>query len=296
MAWSPSNYLRHQSPRLRPALDLLSKLCISLNKPENEVLSVLDLGCGPGNITRFLCDAFPKAHVHGLDSSSEMITSAQYIHEASPFKDRISFELQSVEDLLQESEKSGAKFPKYDVVYSNAALHWVKGHDVLFPKLLKLLLNPGGVLAVQLPDTRHQPSHLLMESAALRSGLIEQIANVRIPRVEHDPTSFFKWLSPLCRDIDMWTTEYVQQLPNSGASIQKQHPVLEFTRATGLMPVLEAVGGQNSPAGKRFLEEYEMLLQEAYPTTQINSSNTTYKHGEYITLFPFKRFFMVCRI
>jgi trans-aconitate 2-methyltransferase len=56
MAWNPALYMRHSSPRLEPALSLLSKTVANLSEESGEsVRSVLDLGCGPGNITPYLC-------------------------------------------------------------------------------------------------------------------------------------------------------------------------------------------------------------------------------------------------
>eukprot|EP01031_Cornospumella_fuschlensis_P007283 gene7283-9028_t len=76
MAWSPTQYLKFHAPRLRPALDLLQRAA-GLTSDPLAVRSVLDLGCGPGNVTPFLAEMFPNAVVHGVDYSREMIRQAE---------------------------------------------------------------------------------------------------------------------------------------------------------------------------------------------------------------------------
>jgi hypothetical protein len=50
----------------------------------------------------------------------------------------------------------------------------------------------------------------------------------------------------------------------------------------------------SSANGRRFLLEYERLIKDAYPVS--NVQNSSYRTGKYITLFPFKRVFVVCQI
>jgi trans-aconitate methyltransferase len=138
----------------------------------------------------------------------------------------------------------------------------------------------------------------------------------------------------MAKEIDMWTTEYVQQLPapaptqtepvadnaesgdgegtdkgNSGtvsstntnslqdailATATARHPVLEYTKGTGLLPIIEALGGEDSANCQTYLGEFDRLLYEAYPIEKISNKYTT--GGKYVTLFPFKRLFMVCKM
>ncbi len=70
MRWNPDQYLRFSSDRLRPAVDLVSR--ISIESPE----SILDLGCGTGTATAILRERFPSASILGIDSSAEMLEVA----------------------------------------------------------------------------------------------------------------------------------------------------------------------------------------------------------------------------
>jgi trans-aconitate 2-methyltransferase len=52
-----------------------------------------------------------------------------------------------------------------DLVFANAALHWVDDHAALFGRLTSTLA-PGGQLAVQVPANHDHPSHLVAERVA----------------------------------------------------------------------------------------------------------------------------------
>jgi trans-aconitate 2-methyltransferase len=294
MAWNPALYLKFNAARIRPAIDLLQTSSSMFSNPSS-VKNVLDLGCGPGNVTPYLCQSFINAHVEGVDSSEEMIDKANKTNYEEQMKNRISFRVGTIENEGLFNTRS------YDLVYSNAALHWCVDHHKLLPRLLNTLVaKNGGVLAIQMPDTMNQPSHTLMETAALRCGLLNSVQNIRIPRTEHSPDWYFKLLSPICKEVEMWSTEYIQQLPiqpqtykDSHDPIPQRHPVLEFTKSTGLMPIISALGGELNEKCQKYLDEYNRLLEEEYPTISIK--NKFHSRGKTVVLMPFKRFFIVCK-
>jgi trans-aconitate 2-methyltransferase len=225
-----------------------------------------------------------------------MIEEAMKLTLNNDLKNKVSYRAGKIENEVRNFDSSKKK---YDLVFSNAALHWCTDHVNLFPQIIKTLVNAnGGVLAVQMPDTRAQQSHLLMETAALRSGLLNSIMDVRIPRVEYDPDWYYNLLFPLCKDIDLWSTEYTQQLPVTtvgyGLDLELEHPVLEWTKATGLKPILDALGGEESEKGQKYLFEYGRLLKEEYPI--INMRNKFQSNGKLVTLLPYKRFFIICKL
>ena len=119
-AWSPAQYERFKDERSRPFFDLLTR--VGATDPGY----VVDLGCGPGNLTAALAERWPGADVVGLDNSPEMIGAAQA--EAGP---RLSF---AVADLREWRPPRPV-----DVLVSNAVLQWVPDHlDVVrcWPDLL----------------------------------------------------------------------------------------------------------------------------------------------------------------
>jgi trans-aconitate 2-methyltransferase len=292
MQWNPAQYLKFGAARIRPAIDLLQKSASLIANP-NDVKRVLDLGCGPGNVVPFLAQAYPTAHICGVDSSKEMIDKAIKSTAGSDFASRTSYRVGTIEEEVQNLST------KYDLLYTNAALHWCTNHAVLFPKMLKNLVTPkGGVLAIQMPDTKTQNSHVLMETAAYNCGFHEEIKDIRIPRAELDADQYYSVMAPHVTDLEIWSTEYAQALTPSNKFDTEQnyeiHPVYEFTKSTGLMPILQALGGESHPKCKRFLQEYNRLLTLAYPYVNVKGTKL-HEDTDRVVLMPFRRLFLICK-
>ena len=69
-SWDPAQYAKFGDHRLRPALDLIGRI------PDIDASRIVDLGCGPGEITEMLAQRWPEAEVVGLDSSPDMLKKA----------------------------------------------------------------------------------------------------------------------------------------------------------------------------------------------------------------------------
>src|SRR3954452_115007 len=143
MRWDPQQYARYADERGRPFGHLLARV-----RPERKPALVVDLGCGPGELTATLSSRWPAARVLGVDSSPEMIRRASALASA-----RLSF----VEADLRDWTRPGP----VDVLVTNATLQWVPGHVELLPALVHALA-PGGVLALQRPRNFGAPSHVLL--------------------------------------------------------------------------------------------------------------------------------------
>ncbi|CAK4165110.1 unnamed protein product [Aphanomyces euteiches] len=257
--WTPTHYTKFGSQRLRPALDLLQMVQVP-----SSATRVVDLGCGPGNVTPFLQEPFPDAVIECVDASESMLAAAKESHQGCP----------DIEYTLANFESFEPTEP-VDVIYSNAALHWVSFdvHRTLLPRLLSFL-KPGGVLAFQMPDTRKQPSHVLMGKAALDLGL--DVSSVRWVTNEVDSDAYYKLLSPLATDIHLWSTNYTYILPTTTSNV---HPVVDFVSSTGLAPYVDALSADDRP---RYMEKYSELIAQAYPT-----------QDDGVVLAPYNRFFCV---
>lgn len=268
--WDPEVYLRFADHRERPFHELLARVEVALagRAPRR----VLDLGCGPGTLTRTLPDRWPGAHVLGVDSSAEMVEAAR---SSAVSGERGSFDVE-LGDLRTWAPVDGGRF---DVVVSNATLQWVPGHLALLPRLVGLL-HAGGVLAIQVPGNFDSPSHVLL--ARLRSeprwrdrlgGAAER------PAASADPGDYLRVLAGMGCEVDAWETTYAQVLPGEDA-------VLRWMEGTGLRPVLTALDA-GDPTGadrERFLAEYAGLLRAPYP------------QQPWGTVLPFRRVFAVARI
>ncbi len=144
MSWNPELYHKFQSERFAPFEDLMSLIVV------REGLTVIDLGCGTGELTEMLSDRLPGSDVLGIDSSPEMLEQAK-----AKERDGLRFELRAIEDATGE----------WDIVFSNAAIHWVENHAALVPALFKLV-SPGGQIAVQLPSNHNHETQLLVHEIA----------------------------------------------------------------------------------------------------------------------------------
>ena len=145
-AWDPAQYERFERERSAPFFDLLDlvKPC-----PGDRVV---DLGCGTGELTRALHERTRAGSTVGLDSSPAMLKrSADYAG------DGLTFELGDIAEW--------APPRPVDLIFSNAALHWIDDHEALFTRLTGAL-SRGGQLAVQVPANHDDPSHLVAERVA----------------------------------------------------------------------------------------------------------------------------------
>jgi len=261
MSWEPEQYLKYASERLRPALDLMAR--IDLAAPR----CVVDLGCGAGNVTRLLAQRWPRAHFIGVDNSAEMLAKAR---GTGPDGANIEWCLADL------AEWVGATAPaSIDLVFSNAALHWLDDHATLFPRLIGIVAR-GGVLAVQMPSNFHASSHVVLnevaESPRWRGRLGSLVRPVPVAPVE----DYFALLSPHSEAVDAWTTEYLHILPPAP---ERDHPVIAWVKGTSLTPFLAALDAE---AQHEFVRDCTEKIARAYPV--LPDGRVPY---------PFRRVFLV---
>ena len=107
-----------------------NKLISELNLKGDE--KILDLGCGDGALTQILSNLVPNGFIIGVDASKGMIEVAK-----EKESNNLKFLLMDIEN-LEINEK-------FDIIFSNAALHWVKNHQKLYEKL-SIILNKNGTI------------------------------------------------------------------------------------------------------------------------------------------------------
>lgn len=250
-AWDPSQYLKFIDHRLRPALDLLAR--IDAPAPR----TVFDLGCGPGNVTALLAVRWPDARITGVDGSAAMLARARADHPGLAWQQAD----------LAAWEPAGP----VDLLYSNAALHWLDDHERLFPRLMGFVAH-GGVLAVQMPRNFREPSHTAMAESAAAGPWRAKLAGAMRVFPMPDVGAYYDWLAPLARRLEVWETVYYQVL-------EGDDPVAEWTKGSSLKPLLDALDEGERAA---FFADYAARCRKAYP-----------KRSDGRTLFPFRRLFVV---
>ena len=139
-SWDPGQYAKFLRERSAPFFDLLD-----LVEPR-PAMRVLDLGCGTGELTRQLHERLGARETVGVDRSPKMLEKSAAF--AAP---GLRFALGTVEELAPDAP--------FDLVFSNAALHFVGGHEALWPRLASFLA-PHGQMAIHLPANQGHATHV----------------------------------------------------------------------------------------------------------------------------------------
>jgi trans-aconitate 2-methyltransferase len=249
MPWDPNQYHKFQAQRSAPFFDLLALVD---KRPD---LKVVDLGCGTGELTRQLADALPNSDVTGLDSSPEMLEKA-----ASFSSPGLRFEQGD------QAQLTGA----WDLIFSNAALHWSENHAELIPSLYAKLKR-GGQIAVQVPSNFNHISHRIIRETAseeLFKFILDGYQRYA-PVLEID-----KYAQLLfdcgADDIVVFEKVYAHILEDSDA-------VVEWISGTACVPYFERLGSHKD----EFVEAIRTKMRAAFPDTPI--------------FYPFRRTFFSAR-
>ncbi len=252
-SWDPMQYLRFSNERLRPALDLLAQVPLAV------AARVVDLGCGAGNVTSILRERFPQAIVIGVDGSEAMLTKAR---EGAP---GCHFVLSDFATWVPDVAP--------DLIFSNAALHWVTGHETLFPRLASLLKR-GGVLAVQMPAMHDAPFRVLQNEVAAHGPWASHLRDASYARGIPTAGEYYDLLRPLVTALDLWETTYLHVL-------QGEDPVVEWAAGSSLRPFLDKLPPELRVA---YRTAYAEALRQHYP-----------QRPDGATLLSFRRQFILAR-
>jgi trans-aconitate 2-methyltransferase len=233
-SWDPAQYERFSDERSAPFFDLLA-----LVEPCPEG-SVIDLGCGTGELTRVLHERTSARTTLGIDSSESMLAQSKG-HAGGG----LSFELGDI--------AGWEPAEPVDVVFSNAALHWVDGHAELFVRLTGAL-REGGQLTVQMPANHDHASHLVAERVAaeepFREVLDGYVRKTPVLRPE-EYAVLLDQLDYVAQHVRMQV--YLHLLPEAGA-------VVEWIKGTLLTDYKRRL---ESDVFEDFVERYrELLLEE----------------------------------
>ena len=252
--WNPDVYLAFADHRGRPFYDLLGR--VGAHSPRR----VVDLGCGPGNLTATLPQRWPDAVIEAVDSSPEMVEAAR------------------ARGIDAQVADVGAWSPRpdTDVVVSNAVLQWIPDHVQLLQRWVGEL-GSGSWLAFQVPGNFDSPSHQAVREVARRPEFAEALADIRFRegKVVETAAEYAALLTAAGCTVDAWETTYIHEL--TGAT-----PVLDWITGTALTDVR---GRLSEQAWQRYREQIIPLLAQAYPP---QPGGTTF--------FPFRRVFVVAQV
>jgi trans-aconitate 2-methyltransferase len=127
--WDAPTYERVAAPMTAMGTEVLDRLVLEGDE------TVLDAGCGTGNVTRVLLDRLPRGRVIAVDASPSMVEEARALLPATVDVRRADLLELTLDEPL-------------DAILSTATFHWIGDHDRLFANLY-LALRPGGRLVAQ---------------------------------------------------------------------------------------------------------------------------------------------------
>ena len=178
--WNANDYSQNSSAQFEWASELIAKLHLKGNE------HLLDIGCGDGRVTAMLAERLQYGSVLGIDNSSAMMKLAQQNHPPSHYPN-LAFQKLDARDLAFENQ--------FNVIFSNAALHWVPGHFSLLKRIKKALKKSGRIL-LQMggkgnADEIVSVVHDLIRSKKWRS----YFSDFSFPYFFHGKKEYKKWLA-----------------------------------------------------------------------------------------------------
>ncbi len=223
--WNPDQYEKFKDERKQPFRD---PVALIEHRPH---MRVVDLGCGTGELTRELHDQLHAEETLGIDSSETMLL------KSSAFgNELLRFEQGNIEAFVTDRP--------YDLIFSNAALHWVPDHEALFRRLTSFL-TPKGQIAVQMPANEDHPSHAIAVEVAFSMGEEPRRSDV-LPLVRY---------AQLLHRLGFQRQHVRMQV--YGHLLESTSAVIEWVRGTLLTDYEKRLG---TVKFARFMELYRKLL------------------------------------
>lgn len=236
--WNSNQYTKFEKERTQPSVDLIHRINIL---PE----SILDIGCGPGNSTNQLYEYFPKSNILGIDSSDNMLDKAEKSYPHLKFrKCFIPDDIESIEN--------------FDLIFSNACLHWIPDHKNLFPKLMSKL-NRGGMFAVQMPLVQNAMFYKILNKL-ISTDKWKKLRDIHI-FYNLEPNETYDILSKISKNVTMWDTTYYHIVPSHSS-------VIDWYKGSGLRPYLDIL---NQTEKSEFLSELLEMIKNNFPVQSDNS-------------------------
>lgn len=252
--WNSAQYLKFKKERTQPSIDLVNRIDIDSSA------KIIDIGCGPANSTKVLYDKFPNAEILGVDYSQNMIDKARGSLPQAKF------------DLFDAADEVWELDMDYDIVFSNACIQWIPNHKELIPKMMSLL-NPNGILAVQIPIQYSEPIHKIIGEVSSSPKWAGKLKNERPFHILSN-SDYYDILAKCAADFEMWTTTYYHRM-------KSHNDIIEWYKSTGLKPYLDKL---NDADRQSFIDDVYKEVVRQYPVQE---------NAEVILRFP--RLFFIAR-
>lgn len=229
--WDSTQYLKFSKERKQPCIDLINRL-------KDNYKSILDLGCGPGNSTKNLQIKYPQAEIVGIDIDDNMLEKAKIDYPDLKF---IKGDIPKSLDTLKN---------QYDLVFSNACIHWIEDQNELIEKVYDKI-NDDGVLAIQIPLTQesvfYKTLNTLIKDKWNKLSGINNFYNLSIDE-------YYNKLSKKFSNVIIWTTNYYHIL-------NSKDEIIEWYKGSGLRPYLSAL---TETEKELFLNDLNNVIKEKY--------------------------------
>lgn len=237
--WNPDQYAKFRDERAAPFNDLLALV------DKRPGMRVVDLGCGTGEMTRVLHDSIQGGQTIGVDNSDSMLSKSESYAGGG-----LTFEKQEIASFNADHS--------FDLVFSNAALHWVSDHEGLFARLTAAL-RPGGQLAVQVPANFDHPSHYTADEVAGEEPFRELMEGHERPSPVLKPAQYAALL------YGLGYRERHVRLQVYGHELGSRDEVIEWVKGTRLTDYERRLPPE---LYARFLARYRELLMDRLEDTR----------------------------
>lgn len=177
--WDADHYAQHSGSQYAWGLELIKNLKLSGHE------TALDIGCGDGKLTASVADHLPQGSVVGIDSSTEMIDLARRRH-VDYSNSRLRFMQLDVRDLAEND--------CYDLVFSNATLHWIKDHPPVLLRIKKAL-KAGGRLLVQMGGRGNAAQIVAVLDDLIHRKWVDYFTDFTFPYGFYGPRTYSQWLT-----------------------------------------------------------------------------------------------------
>ena len=178
--WNPQDYAKNSAAQLKWAQELRSSITLQGHE------AILDVGCGDGKITADFSRHLPNGTVTGIDRSPEMVA---YAAQTYPKMDYPNLTFACID---------ARKIPykdSFDLIFSNAVLHWVDDHLAVL-KGISAALKPGGTVIISCGGKGNAVQILQTVFEVADRTRWRQYFNPLInPYFFHGPEEYLPWLN-----------------------------------------------------------------------------------------------------